>query len=222
MSRAYSGIRQEHPGARSKPPRLSSALLLSGSAPDAPRRRNRRSACQSLTQPRPPQPPPHPFASQRDVVGAAAHAQEFNQHTTGATSTTPPRSQPALAFDSAPASRRRYAITKSNVREQSARQSPRHPPACHAACFARPSSHAPPLRVIERPPRNQRPQQFQRPRSRYVRAQTRCSSRASLPLTPRLARLLQPLECALPLIQFPMLFTRLRSEATASRSDAAL
>jgi len=35
--------------------------------------------------------------------------------------------------------------------------------------------------------------------NRYVRAQSRCSSRASLPLTPRLARLLQPLECALPL-----------------------
>ena len=37
------------------------------------------------------------------------------------------------------------------------------------------------------------------PPDRFVRARLRCSSRASLPLTPRLARLLQQLECALPL-----------------------
>ena len=45
----------------------------------------------------------------------------------------------------------------------------------------------------------ERQQNHERPQSRYVRARLRCSSRASLPLTPRLARLLQQLECALPL-----------------------
>jgi len=56
-----------------------------------------------------------------------------------------------------------------------------------------------PLRDHECTPRNQRQQNHERPQSRYVRARSRCSSRASLPLTPRLARLLQQLECALPL-----------------------
>ena len=43
------------------------------------------------------------------------------------------------------------------------------------------------------------PSAIRTPPDRFVRARLRCSSRASLPLTPRLARLLQPLECALPL-----------------------
>ena len=67
------------------------------------------------------------------------------------------------------------------------------------AASARPSSNVPPLRDHERQQRSQRPQNHERPQSRYVRARLRCSSRASLPLTPRLARLLQQLECALPL-----------------------
>ena len=67
------------------------------------------------------------------------------------------------------------------------------------AASARTTSNAPPLRDHERPPRNQRQQSHERPQSRFVRARLRCSSRASLPLTPRLARLLQQLECALPL-----------------------
>ena len=45
----------------------------------------------------------------------------------------------------------------------------------------------------------QTPSEPRTPPDRFVRARLRCSSRASLPLTPRLARLLQQLECALPL-----------------------
>ena len=52
-----------------------------------------------------------------------------------------------------PASRRRYALTKSNVREHPARQAG----ACHAGCFARPNSNALPLRAIGRVKRNQCP-----------------------------------------------------------------
>ena len=81
----------------------------------------------------------------------------------------------------------------------SAAQPARQANACHAGCFR--SFH------IERPTasrprtRTTNPTLVERRTSpdRFVRARLRCSSRASLPLTPRLARLLQPLECALPL-----------------------
>ncbi len=65
-------------------------------------------------------------------------------------------------------------------RSQRARLTPVTP-----AASARSTSNVPPLRDHERPPRNQRQQDHERPQSRYVRARLRCSSRASPPLTPR-------------------------------------
>ena len=85
----------------------------------------------------------------------------------------------------APASRRRYALTKSNVRAQPARQRPAQPPPVTLAASLVPVRTPHRFAIIERPPRNQRPQQFQRPRSRCVRARLRCSSRASLPFSPQ-------------------------------------
>jgi len=82
---------------------------------------------------------------------------------------------------------------------RSQRSRPPSTPACHAGCFrslhverptaSRPRTHAAKPTPVE--PRTSP--------DRFVRARLRCSSRASLPLTPRLARLLQQLECALPL-----------------------
>ncbi len=107
---------------------------------------------------RPRQPP---VLSQRGLAGPAAHVQAFNQHPAGATSTRP---------------------HNSNVREQSARQAD----ACHAACFAsqfvRPTASRPRTRAS-----NPTPVEPRTSPERFVRARLRCSSRASLPLTPRLA-----------------------------------
>ena len=64
-----------------------------------------------------------------------------------------------------------------------ARQAPPHPRPVTPAASARATSNAPPLRDHERPPRTQRPHNRDRPQSRFVRAQSQCSSRASLPLT---------------------------------------
>ena len=88
-----------------------------------------------------------------------------------------------------------HAITILTTATQPARQAN----ACHAGCFRsfhieRPTASRPRTRVTKPTPAARRA-----PPDRYVRARLRCSSRASLPLTPRLARLLQPLECALPL-----------------------
>ena len=81
----------------------------------------------------------------------------------------------------------------------SAAQPARQANACHAGCFRssqfeRATASRPRTRAT-----NPTPSAMPTPPDRYVRARLRCSSRASLPLTPRLARLLQQLECALPL-----------------------
>ncbi len=67
----------------------------------------------------------------------------------------------SLVIERPPASRPRYALNKSNVREHPARQAD----ACHAGCFACPSSKVLPLRVIGCPPRNQRQQNHGRPQT---------------------------------------------------------
>jgi len=121
---------------------------------------------------------------------------------TNSTSTTLARLRYAIAIPTSIGVRPRFRFAPSNTpcqcvrprRSQRARLTP-----VTLAASARPSSNVPPLRDHQRPARNQRPQNHERPQSRYVRARLRCSSRASLPLTPRLARLLQQLECALPL-----------------------
>ena len=105
-----------------------------------------------------------PVLSQRGVEGAAAHDQQFNHHPAGATWNTPPQ------FD---------------VRGAASAPGPLQPRPVTLAASARSTSNAPPLRATNAQPRNQRQQNHERPRSRCVRARLRCSSRASLPLTPQ-------------------------------------
>ena len=106
---------------------------------------------------------------------------------------------------SIPPRRTRSRFAPSNTPRQverprrSQRARPPSTPACHAGCFR--SLHI--ERATASRPRTPAAQptsaQPRTPPDRCVRARLRCSSRASLPLTPRLARLLQQLECALPL-----------------------
>ena len=139
--------------------------------------------------------PATPCASQRGLAGPAAHVRN----------STAPLARPrhAIAIPTSIGVRPRSRFAPSNTPRQFERprrsQRARLTPPVTLAASARSTSNAPPLRDHERAPRNQRQQNHERPQSRFVRARLRCSSRASLPLTPRLARLLQQLECALPL-----------------------
>ena len=63
---------------------------------------------------------------------------------------TPSRFQPALAFDRAPASRRRTRLAKSNVRGAASAPGPPQPRPVTLAASARSTSNAPPLRDHER------------------------------------------------------------------------
>ena len=56
------------------------------------------------------------------------------------------------------------AVDTPSPNRTSAKQPARQAKARHAGCFARPSSNAPPLRVIDTPSRFQPPPRFQRPR----------------------------------------------------------
>jgi len=112
---------------------------------------------------------------------------------------TPSRFQPTPAFDRAPASRRRTRLANSDVRGAASAPGPPQPRPVTLAASARATSNAPPLRVNGCAPRNQGPQQFQRPQiATFGRSHDAVVAPASLSPN-RLARLLQPLECALPL-----------------------
>ena len=85
---------------------------------------------------------------------------------------------------STPLARPRYALTIRTSADQPARQAP-STPACHAGCFRsfhieRPTASRPRTRATKPTPAEPRT-----PPDRYIRARLRCSSRASLPLTPQ-------------------------------------
>ena len=98
---------------------------------------------------------------------------------------TPSHFQPALAFDHASASRRRTRLHNSDVRGAASAPGPPSTPACHAGCFRsfhieRATASRPRMRAAKPTPVEPRTLP-----DRYVRARSRCSSRASLPLTPQ-------------------------------------
>ena len=128
-----------------------------------------------IAQPRPPQAPATPCAPQRGWRGPAAASGEL------------PTSPPLRALEHALAMR------------TSAAQPARQANACHAGCFRSPHIERPTASRPRAPDAKPTPAEPPTPPDRCVLARLRCSSRASLPLTPRLARLLQQLECALPL-----------------------
>ena len=109
------------------PSQATAHALLPGSAPDAPRRRNRRSACQSLTTPRPPLPPPLPCASQRGVEEAAAHDQQFDQDPAGATSIRHRDSNQHWRSTALPLRAVEHASPSRTSAAQPARQAPLNP-----------------------------------------------------------------------------------------------
>ena len=85
----------------------------------------------------------------------------------------------------APASRRRTRLHNTDVRGAASAPGSPLPPACHAGCFRschilRPSASRP-----RTPAAKPTPVEPRAPPDRFVRARLRCSSRASLPLTPQ-------------------------------------
>ena len=112
--------------------------------------------------------------------------QRLTFRTSTSTPLARPRYAPTIRTSTCVRPRFRFAPSNTPCRLERPRRSRRArlTPVTLAAS-ARSTSNAPPLRDHEHQPRNQRQQNDARPQSRFVRAQSRCSSRASLPLTPQ-------------------------------------
>ena len=129
--------------------------------------------------------PSTPCASQRGFRGPAACSSTIEPAHRFAQFDTPRATQPPLAFQRAPASRHRIRPDNSDVRGAASAPGSPPPSACHAGCFR--SLH------VERhtasrpraPAAKPTPVEPRTPPDRFVRARLRCSSRASLPLTPQ-------------------------------------
>ncbi len=120
-----------------------------------------------------------------DHDGTIIGRHSASQRPTASRPRTPVPKPASRPIQRAPASRRRTRRANSDVRGAASALRPPQPRPVTLAASAPPSSNAPPLRVIKCAQAIQRSSQLQRPQSRYVQAQLRCSSRASLPLTPQ-------------------------------------
>jgi hypothetical protein len=141
------------------------APLLPGFAPDAPRRRNRRSACQSLRPPRPPLPPPLPHAFATGSGGGSGSRSPTNHQPAGATSIRPRDPNQHCRSTALPLRAVEYALPIRTSAAQPACQAPLNPglSRCLLPLAPRRTPHR--CRDHERTPRNQRPQNHERPRS---------------------------------------------------------
>ena len=162
----------------------------------APRRRNRRSACRSLTTPRPVAAcPSSPSASQRGWRGRPLPVRisiRCALHFVGVMSATPPVAEwtttTTTTLRGAPTSRFALATTPNARRRTTAAAPP--PPYASQRAVEGPAAHA--WKLDQHPASRPRmrtskptPAEPRTPPDRYVRARLRCSSRASLPLTPQ-------------------------------------